>query len=239
MGERETKNRGGTNLAVPIRHVATFLALAQRADDVAETAEAAIDILRLFETVARAAGVAEAFAASQIDKIEGTLALLARDGIFARQFEDEDGMGPRRALVRLRRGNRAIRGGTTQDGFDLSGRVEFDGRDVRDGRLGACHVVPDLVFLLVEFLRPAEEVVQVLVVDFDEGAFHAVGPAFLGEGLRRVVDLVHGARDHAVGGRHGVGFAGAGLAVAEDTHVVAVQRALHELADLFEDVRVL
>ncbi len=216
-----------------------LLALAQRTDDVAETAEAAVDVLRLLEAIARAAGMAEAFAAGEIDEVEGALALLARDGILARQFEDEDGVRPGRALVGLGGGDGAVGGGATEDGLDFGGRVELDGGDFGDGGLGAGRVVADLVFLLVELLRPAEEVVQILVVDFDEGAFHAVGPALVGEGLRRVVDLVQGARDHAVGRGHGVGFARRGLAVGEDAHVVAVQRALHELADLFEDVGVL
>ena len=136
-----------------------LLALAQRTDDVAETAEAAVDVLRLLEAIARAAGMAEAFAAGEIDEVEGALALLARDGILARQFEDEDGVRPGRALVGLGGGDGAVGGGATEDGFDFGGGVEVDGGDVCDGGFAFLHVVTDFVFLFVEFFGFAEEIV--------------------------------------------------------------------------------
>lgn len=62
------------------------------------------------------------------------------------------------------------------------------------------------------------------------------------EVLRVLEDLLDGPGDHTdvlglpVAALHGEGLAGAGLAVGEHAHVVAVDGGLHELADLLEHV---
>lgn len=137
----------------------TLLPKPQRPNNIPQTTQTAIDILRLLQPFTCTARMAQALTPGQIDEIERTLALLARDAVLAGEFEDEDGVGAGGALVCFCGGDGAIGGRAAEDGFDFGGGVEVDGGDVCDGGFAFLHVVTDFVFLFVEFFGFAEEIV--------------------------------------------------------------------------------
>ena len=79
------------------------------------------------------------------------------------------------------------------------------------------------MFLFIHFFRFTEEIVDIFVVNFKEGSFHFICPAFFFEGFGDGVDLMDRSWDHSVvGGGHCIGFSRTGLAVGKDTNVVSV-----------------
>mmetsp|Transcript_8760 Transcript_8760/g.36704 ORF Transcript_8760/g.36704 Transcript_8760/m.36704 type:complete len:581 (+) Transcript_8760:948-2690(+) len=91
-----------------------------------------------------------------------------------------------------------------------------------------------------------QEIAHLFVVNLDVRGVQLVRPALLGVRLGRFDNLGDGARNHAavLGVRallaeHGVRLARARLAVREQAHLVPVQRALHELRNLLEDLLLL
>lgn len=72
-------SRRRSYLAVAIRHMPAILVLSERTNDVSETAQALVDVLRLFHPLARRTRVAQSLTARQIDQVQGAFGVLARD----------------------------------------------------------------------------------------------------------------------------------------------------------------
>ncbi len=182
----------------------------------------------------------EPLRAGKVHQVQRPLAALLRRGVLANQLQDEDGVGARRACVGLRRRYAAVVLCLSQHRLDLVGRVQAHRLAVDHRGLLACLVVPNLELLLgINLLGRREQIVEFFVVHLDEAPFQRISPGFLSQLADRVVDHVGRPRDHTISRRHSVCLARAGLAVAEDADVVAVEGALNQLRNLPEDVLVL
>ena len=98
-------------LAIPVGNMTALLALTQGTDDIAKTAQTAIDILGLLEAVAGRTAMSQTLAPGQIDEVEGTLGALAGDAVLAAESKNKDGVAARGALVGLCGGDAAVGGG--------------------------------------------------------------------------------------------------------------------------------
>mmetsp|Transcript_71066 Transcript_71066/g.160806 ORF Transcript_71066/g.160806 Transcript_71066/m.160806 type:complete len:668 (-) Transcript_71066:670-2673(-) len=159
----------------------------------------------------------------------------------ARQVEREDGVGSGAHGVHLRRGRRAMQGRRVHQIVD---RLVIRGVDFHF--VDPVAVGLSLLVLLdgqVQLGGPfhAQEVEHLLVVDLDESNLHSVGPALLLHVVAVLSDLADALWDDArhlalAVALHRVGLARACLPVREEAHVVAVERGLHELGHLEEDL---
>lgn len=70
-------------LAVPVGYVTSVFALAERTDHVAQTAQAAVDVLSLLQTCSLDFTLTETLATGKVYEVECAFASLARDGIVA------------------------------------------------------------------------------------------------------------------------------------------------------------
>lgn len=143
--------------------VALLTLLAQCRDNIAQRAQAPIDILRLPQSVLVRAGSArvQTLAASEVDEVERTLAALARENVGAEHAEREDRVRARRALVHECRSNRPARLRQAEQRANLECGAERYYVHVGDARAGL--VVLDLMLLLVELAVP-EKIIHGFIV---------------------------------------------------------------------------
>ncbi|KAH9838116.1 hypothetical protein Tdes44962_MAKER08265, partial [Teratosphaeria destructans] len=145
--------------------------------------------------------------------------------------EGEDGVGARRGVVHLGGGGGAVHVAGLHEALDV-----LVAADLLVGEV--LHV--DAVLLALADLEVGglaagaggEEVLDVLVVDLEVGDVDVVGDAAVLLGLDALEEAAAGAGDEAglvEGAHHGVGLAGAGLAVGEDAGVVAIEVVVEKL----------
>lgn len=140
-----------TNLAIPVRHMAT-VSLAQCPNDITQTTERLVDTLRFLQALTLSLRVAESLAASKIDEVERSFALLASDAILAGQSKDENGMTSTGPLIRLRSCHAPVPVSASQDFVHTFRRIEFHCLYVCNCGLAVRRVVNDSVLLLVKIL---------------------------------------------------------------------------------------
>ena len=226
-------------LRLPVRHVALRLG-AERHDDLLEVRERAVDVHRLGLEVARAVGLLDALRAREVDQVELAPHHLLRrlDARAQLQVDCEDRVAARRLRVELVLGDGAV-------GLALEEQLQrlllalhlLDAQplDVRRA-VGALDERQRLAVRVLARQR-REQVDERVVVDLE------VRDADGGVVLRRVVHKVEdlgdrARRDAAVLVARGaaqlrVGLAGAGLAVAHDRAVEALQHGVdHRLRHL-------
>ena len=152
-------------LRIPIRYVFVTLValLSQCSDNIAQRAQALVDVLRLPQPilVLPSAARIQPLASGKVDEIQCTLACLSGMRVGAADAQREHRVRARRALVHERRRDRAPRIRQRKERANLSGRAEWLHDDVGDAR--RAFLVLDLVLLLVE-LALSEEVVDGFVI---------------------------------------------------------------------------
>lgn len=139
--------------------------LAQGCDDIAQSTQASIDVLCLFQPVlvASCAALLEPLTSRQVDEVQATLARLASRRIFSVDTEREHGVRARRALVHQRGRNCAPGLGDGKQSAHLRGGGEANDVRVGDSRTTGLGIMLDVMLLLVE-LALAKKVVDGLIV---------------------------------------------------------------------------
>mmetsp|Transcript_2055 Transcript_2055/g.6361 ORF Transcript_2055/g.6361 Transcript_2055/m.6361 type:complete len:427 (+) Transcript_2055:264-1544(+) len=216
--------------------------LVQRAEHIRKGRERLVDILRLLETVPFRSRARNALAPGQVAHAQAAHDLGAILAVHADNEECEHRVAARRVVVAVSGGHRPVLVREVENAMDVVTRG--DGKPLRVGHDNLLLRVPNLEFLgrLGSLAGRDQEILDGLIVNLDIGRLQRVLPA-TGAQLHLVGhDLVDRPRDDAAVllvrkiARHGEGFARAGLAIAEQAHVVPVQSALHKAAHLVEDL---
>eukprot|EP00982_Pelagococcus_subviridis_P000225 1748-Pelagococcus_subviridis.AAC.4 len=226
-------------LAVPVRHVR--LLVRQRLEHVPEARQRLVNRARLLEPRALGARSPDAFAPSQIHEVQAPGEPRPGRVVRTRDVQHEDGVRARGHRVHLRRLHRARRRGATHEaggGVDARNRLSPHAAHLGD----AARRVHDGVFIAVS-APGAQQISHLLVVNLDVRRGHVVPPSLLRVRLGRLDNFGHRARNDPARllarlvPEHRVRLPRARLAVREQAHLVPVQRALHELRDFLEHLR--
>mmetsp|Transcript_2081 Transcript_2081/g.5119 ORF Transcript_2081/g.5119 Transcript_2081/m.5119 type:complete len:407 (-) Transcript_2081:809-2029(-) len=214
----------------------------QRRKDVAQRAQGLVDGARLFLPRALHLGAGQTLAPRKVNEVERASEADARIGVHAGAVEHEDGVGAGRGGVHGGRLNSAAAFRAPHDlvrplhGFH---RKPHRTRDVRVAAAGTGVLDAQAAGWGLSLPAVGQQVADALVVNLHEGGLQAVVPPLRRQLLDGAQQLVHGSRDDAArlgpgAALHRVRLPRARLAVAEKADVVAVQRALYQLAHLLE-----
>lgn len=145
-----------THLGVPVRNMLVALPLtllSQSSNNIAQRAQALVNALRLLQpvSVARSATLLKPLATSKVDKVQTTLACLARQRVLTANAEREHRVRAGGSLVHECCRNGATALGEREESTNLRRGRQRDDIHVGDGRAAGLRVVFDLVLLLVEF----------------------------------------------------------------------------------------
>ena len=92
--------------------------------------------------------------------------------VLAGELENEDRVRPRGALVGLGRCYRAVGIRILENSLNHLGRVQIDSCNIGDSSLAPLHVMANLMLLLIQFIRVAQKIIEIFVVNFDKVTGH-------------------------------------------------------------------
>lgn len=230
----------------------SILGTPHRVDTFSQVHQTLVDGDCLLHLLSNSARIVHSLRTRKIDQIQNAdrrRAVVYCVGV-AFDSHREDGVRARGPIVHFGLGDAAVVFGDGEQLVNVGGVANDDFVDVADGRVGAAvmddfvkrlSVERSLVFEEGSMVRGRrlEEITDLVVVDFDEGAFDGVLPAVFAEELTALKNTFDGARNQArrtLDALHRVRLAATSHAEGKNANLVPIDGAIDERTDVFEDL---